>query len=179
MVENRSRYAILGALTIRPMSGYDLRQFFASSVSHFWQESYGQIYPMLKALDSGGFVSQLKKPRGQRRIVYQITPRGRAALAAWLSEPVDPAPGRTEILLKLFFIREAPPKTAKKLLASYREKQEQLLARYEAMSAQLSADYRSNPNLPYWLATLSFGSHVSRALVQWSVEAEESLSKRR
>ena len=179
MAENRSRFAILGALTIRPMSGYDIRQFFAQSVSHFWDESYGQIYPMLKALHSAGLVSPVKRPRESRRIAYQITERGRAALAAWLSEPVDPVPGRTEILLKLFFIREAPPKTAKKLLANYRERHKVLLARYTAMSAGLAAEYPHNPNLSNWLVTLSFGAHVSRALLEWCDEADDTLSRRR
>ena len=179
MAENRSRYAILGALTLKPMSGYDIRQFFAKSVSHFWDESYGQIYPMLKALHSDGLVSPVKRPRDSRRIAYQITERGRAALAAWLAEPVDPVPGRNEILLKLFFIREAPPKTAKKLLANYRERQQALLARYTAMTASLPLEYPNNPNLPSWLVTLSFGAHISRALLEWCDEADETLSKRR
>ena len=179
MAENRSRYAILGALTLKPMSGYDIRQLFAQSVSHFWDESYGQIYPMLKALHADGLVSPVKRPRDSRRIAYQITERGRAALAGWLSEPVDPVPGRNEILLKLFFIREAPPKTAKKLLANYRDRHKELLARYTAISARLKADYPDNSNLSSWLVTLSFGSHVSRALLEWCDEAEETLSRRR
>jgi DNA-binding PadR family transcriptional regulator len=179
MAENRSRYAILGALTLRPMSGYDIRQFFAQSVSHFWAESYGQIYPMLKELHSAGLVSPIKRARESRRIAYQITERGRAALTAWLSEPVDPVPGRTEILLKLFFVRAAPPKTARKLLAHYRERHKELLTRYEAISARLKADYPHNPNLSSWLVTLSFGQHISRALLDWCDEADEALSRRR
>ena len=50
MRESRSRYAVLGALTIAPMSGYDLRAFFDQSVRFFWNESYGQIYPELRRL---------------------------------------------------------------------------------------------------------------------------------
>ena len=179
MAENRSRYAILGALTLKPMSGYDIRQFFAQSVSHFWDESYGQIYPMLKALHSAGLVSPVKRSRESRRIVYQITERGRAELAEWLSEPVVPVPGRNEILLKLFFIRAAPPKTARKLLANYRERHKELLARYTAISAGLTADHSNNPNLSSWLVTLSFGSHISRALLEWCDEADATLSRRR
>lgn len=175
MMENRSRYAILGALSLRPMSGYDIKQFFAKSVSYFWQESYGQIYPMLKALHAAGLVAPVKLPGGSRRIVYRITTRGSAALAEWLSEPVEPTPGRTEILLKLFFVRAAPPKTAKKLIAHYRAKHHELLGRYESIATELRATLKDNPNLPAWLVTLSFGSHVSRALLDWCDEAEVML----
>jgi len=178
MPKNRSRYAILGALTIRPMSGYDIRQFFSQSVSHFWDESYGQIYPILKGLHSEGLVSQVKRPRDSRRVAYRITPQGRAALADWLSETVDPIPGRTEILLKLFFVRNAPPNTASKLITHYREKHEELLALYTRMSKDLAAKHAGDPNLPGWLTTLSFGSHVSRALLEWCDEAEKSFRRR-
>lgn len=178
MVENRSRYAILGALSIKPMSGYDIRQFFVQSVSHFWQESYGQIYPMLKALHAAGLVSPVRRAGGSRRVVYRITPRGRAALAAWLAEPVDPTPGRTEILLKLFFVRAAPPRTARKLVAHYRAKHEELLARYDGIAEWLRAEHKDHPSLSVWLLTLSFGSHVSRALVEWCDEAEAKLGRR-
>jgi PadR family transcriptional regulator, regulatory protein AphA len=92
---------------------------------------------------------------------------------------VDPVPGCNEILLKLFFIREAPPKTAKKLLGNYRERQQALLARDTAISARLPVEYPNNANLQSWLATLSFGSHISRALLEWCDEAEEMLSRRR
>ena len=43
-------YAILGMLTLRPMSGYDIRATIGESIAYFWTESYGQIYPTLKRL---------------------------------------------------------------------------------------------------------------------------------
>ena len=45
-----SKEVLLGLLAIQPMSGYDLGQNIRTSVGHFWNESYGQIYPNLKAL---------------------------------------------------------------------------------------------------------------------------------
>ena len=45
-----SRYALLGMLSIRPMSGYDIKKLIEASISNFWTESYGQIYPILKTL---------------------------------------------------------------------------------------------------------------------------------
>jgi len=37
---------LLGVLAIEPMSGYDLGLTIRQSVGHFWNESYGQIYPV-------------------------------------------------------------------------------------------------------------------------------------
>jgi hypothetical protein len=52
-------------------------------------------------------------------------------------------------------------------------------ARYHEMSAALKEEQKGDPNLPSWLVTLSFGSHVSRALLDWCDEADEMLSSRR
>ena len=53
----------LGALTLRPMSGYDLRQFFSENLAFFWSESFGQIYPMLHALEAEGLVAPARGGR--------------------------------------------------------------------------------------------------------------------
>ena len=50
MREVKSKYAILGMLSIEPMSGYDIKKEVEKSISNFWTESYGQIYPVLRNL---------------------------------------------------------------------------------------------------------------------------------
>ena len=47
---NTSRHAILGVLGFCPMSGYDVKKLIERSIAHFWNESYGQIYPILNRL---------------------------------------------------------------------------------------------------------------------------------
>ena len=189
MPENRTRYAVLGALTVEPMSGYDLKRFFEQGVSFFWAESYGQIYPILKQLSAEGLVALADgaergaKARAAgaashpRRAVYGITPAGRDALTAWLAEPAEPQPGRRlEILLKLFFARQGGPDAAARLVADFRAHHAALLATYAATEARLRADHAAHPDLPFWLLTLSYGQHASRALLAWCDEAARALA---
>lgn len=179
MRENRSRYAVLGALTIEPMSGYDLRAFFDQSVSFFWNESYGQIYPILKQLAAEKLVAPAsRKASGglhPRRTVYAITARGRAALAAWLAEPVEQQVGRIEILLKLFFAPEGDPGAAREHIAAFRQHHVAKLATFDAVESRIRTEYADRAELPYWLLTLSYGQHVSRALLEWCDEAERTV----
>ena len=104
---NRRRstpYAILGLLSVEPMSGYDIRKAAAESVGHFWSESFGQIYPALRELTRAGLVRRrTERQAGPDRHVHEITARGRATLARWLLEPPRVTPVRSELLLKLFF----------------------------------------------------------------------------
>lgn len=187
MSENRTRYAVLGALTVEPMSGYDLKRFFEQGVSFFWTESYGQIYPILKQLKAERLVADADgEPRTAaaragaahpRRAVYAITPAGRDALARWLSEPAEPqAARRLEILLKLFFARQGGRDAAARLVAEFRAHHAALLATYAATEARLRAEHAAHPDLPFWLLTLSYGQHVSAALVAWCDGAAGTLA---
>jgi PadR family transcriptional regulator, regulatory protein AphA len=177
--ENRTRYAILGALTLKPMSGYDIKQFADQSVAHFWAESYGQIYPILKQLLAERLITVDAERRagGRRHVRYAITERGRRALAEWLAEPAEQQVGRIEILLKLFFARNAAPEVIVQLVETFRGEHVARLERYHAIEEGLQDEHADHPDLPYWLMTLSYGRQVSRALVTWADETLSALKR--
>ena len=101
-------------LSIAPMSGYDIKKEVETSISNFWTESYGQIYPVLKKLIAEKFVTKSveREPGKPDRHVYALTAKGRKELRRWLLEGSAPKVQRNEFLLKLFFGEEIPPKPA-------------------------------------------------------------------
>ncbi|HYO99949.1 MAG TPA: PadR family transcriptional regulator [Pyrinomonadaceae bacterium] len=179
MRETKSRYAVLGMLSIAPMSGYDIKKRVGESISNFWTESYGQIYPILKSLVAEKLVTKtVEKGEGKPdRHVYALTDRGRKELQRWLAENVTPKVDRNELLLKLFFGEEVPFDTNISHIEQYRELQRGLLERYKAIEKEIKAEYADNPNLPYWLLTVRYGQHVSQALLDWCDEAQAKLNK--
>ena len=74
---------------------------------------------------------------------------------------------RNEFLLKLFFGEEIPPKANIAHVEQFRELQRGLLAKYGAVEKEISREYADNSNAPYWLMTVRYGLHTSRALLQW------------
>ena len=64
---NKTRFAVLGLLSIRPMSGYDLKHTIEASTRNFWNESYGQIYPALRALADAGLVMRQPEPKSAKK----------------------------------------------------------------------------------------------------------------
>ena len=125
--ESRTRWVILGMLSAEPMTGYGLRKAIAGSVGHFWQESFGQLYPALRRLAAEGLVEGRATRGGPGRggATYHVTPAGRAALAGWLAVPPALAPQRNEVLLKVFFAGAVPPavtcRNLDQVAAAYRE----------------------------------------------------------
>ena len=51
------KHAILGLLSIRSASGYDLARAFAGSVAHFWHADRSQIYRTLDRLSGAGAIT--------------------------------------------------------------------------------------------------------------------------
>ena len=73
--KQKTRFALLGLLSWKPMSGYDVKKIVDIGLSHFWNENYGQIYPTLDSLVSEGLAEKSDGRGGgkRKRNVYSIT----------------------------------------------------------------------------------------------------------
>ena len=167
-----SPYAILGMLSIQPMSGYDIRKEIATSTAHFWHEGYGQIYPALRRLEADGLVEQRRAEKGSRpeRNVFSLTAKGRAQLQDWLAQTPKTQTPRSELLLKLFFGRLARDEALERHVVAFRNQHQEALSTYHKLESELRKTQARHPDLPFWLMTASYGRHISRALVKWSEE---------
>jgi PadR family transcriptional regulator AphA len=168
---------LLGLLTIEPMSGYDLGQTVRTSIGHFWNESYGQIYPNLKKLAAAGFVTgKTEKQKGKPdRQIYSITDKGRERLAAWLKVEPQPEIPRNELLLKLFFAVQAVPEDIVGFVERMARSESAILARINGLEEEIAKLHRY-PDAPYWKMVLRFGQLELEAHQRW---AEETLAELR
>lgn len=97
-------YAVLGLLSVRSWTTYELAKQVQRSLKWFWPRAERKLYDEPKGLVAEGLATARQEYTGQRpRTVYEITGAGREALRDWLGEP--PAPPATEFegMLKVFF----------------------------------------------------------------------------
>jgi DNA-binding PadR family transcriptional regulator len=177
--EKRSKFAILGILSMGPMSGYDIKKIYEKSIGNFWSESYGQIYPLLKVLVDQGFATNsIEKQVGKPdRHVYSLTDSGRDELGRWLVEPVKDQIGRVEIALKLFFGHQVSPEDNIRQVDHFEEMRNREILALRATEERLKTEQANNPHLPYMLATVSYGQHVNQALIHWCEETRSVLNE--
>jgi DNA-binding PadR family transcriptional regulator len=170
---------LLGLLTIEPMSGYDLGLTIRESVGHFWNESYGQIYPNLRKLAQDGFVSRkTERQRGKPdRHVYFITQKGRERLKKWLAVPPQPEIPRNEMLLKLFFGEQIPAQILIGYVARMAEERRLLLELLERVEREEINKNRHYPSAPYWRMAAHYGQMEMRAHLRWARETLTELKK--
>jgi DNA-binding PadR family transcriptional regulator len=167
---DQTEMAVLGALSMQPMTAYALREAIRDVLGHFWSESFGQIYPALGILEQQGHV---RRGEGSRpgSSIFTITDSGSVRLRELLDEPIKTVPPRNGLLLRLFFGRSLGRRRCRELLLEAKADAERSLAEYDALARTLAVQDRGSPDLPYTLVTVSAGRHGAEALIAWAVEA--------
>ena len=179
--QTKTPYAILGLLSLSPMTGYELKAFYDRSLRFFWSESFGQIYPTLKQLETEGYVTgQDEAPdRGKSRRRYTITADGRTLLQDWLKLPVESNPVRIELLLKVFFGHVSDGEVMKRHLRTALTNAEERLDVFRTIEAGI----RENPDPRMGLLhmiTLDYGKRQNQMIADWSrdgIKALETLER--
>jgi PadR family transcriptional regulator, regulatory protein AphA len=166
------------------MTGYELKQFFDSSVQHFWNAELSQIYPTLKALEEAGLVEkeiEVQENRPNRK-VYELTDAGRDEFASWARAPQPPADLRDPFLIKVFFGSELPIEDVLVMLRRQREEQQKVLAFSETI---LRAKIREGVEKLggatrqglFWTLTLEMANAYRRAYIDWCERSMELLEQ--
>ncbi|GEL93905.1 PadR family transcriptional regulator [Cellulomonas composti] len=159
--------AVLGALSVEPMTGYALRAAITSTLGHFWSESFGQIYPALARLEEAGLVGRDEERR------FTLTDPGRVRLRELLAEPIERSPARNGLLLRLFFGRTLGREQCIELLQDAVREAGESLATLAAIRAEVEAE--NSPDRDYFLLTIAAGEAGARAQAQWASSSIASL----
>lgn len=165
------RHALLGFLSIRPMSGYDLKRRVDESVGHFWTADQAAIYRTLADLDTQGLVTHERVAQMSRpdRKVFHLTEAGRETLDAWLVAPLPPVPRREPLLVKLFFAGRIDSGGLCDLLNAELSHAETELAGYRAILEALGAQRTPAPEATQVgpVITLTYGVRATLAQQAW------------
>jgi DNA-binding PadR family transcriptional regulator len=104
------RQPLLALLAKEPAHGYELKLALEQTFGAAYPSpNIGQIYVTLKRLEADGLVrsqdvAQTTRPNKR---VYELTPAGRDAVAAWVDEPSDGPRVRDEFFAKLILAPRA------------------------------------------------------------------------
>jgi DNA-binding PadR family transcriptional regulator len=167
-------YAILGLLSVRSWTTYELAQQMDRALGKFWPRARSKIYEEPKKLVAHGLAKATDGAVGRRkRTAYSITPAGRRALKAWTAQPASTPPTlEFEHLIKLFFAENG---TKSDILARLDEVRAWLDDQAE-VSAGLSASYLSGDGqfperLPWLILVGKFLGDFDQLVRDWSTWA--------
>jgi DNA-binding PadR family transcriptional regulator len=127
-------YALLGFVSWRPFTGYDLKKLLSDSLAFYWTGNNAQIYRSLIELHKQGLVTQEVQVQEKYppRKVYTITDKGKVALREWVATAPEAPELRNAFLVQLAWADSLEAEELDGLLASYEHEVDmQLLMRRE------------------------------------------------
>lgn len=175
---NKTHYAILGMLSIAPMSGYDIRQTMQKSTANFWSESDGQLYPALRQLTTHKVIICKKDNSSAReKKIYHITASGLTALKKWLTEKPETFSVRNEFMLKLFFGANVASTINVEHIQAHRYQTKMMIDKLRETKKQLISQHHSSAHFPFWQMSIHYGIKLAEAKLEWCDDAIQELLK--
>jgi DNA-binding PadR family transcriptional regulator len=168
-------YILLGFLSYRPQTGYELKQLMDKSTSHFWTAKQSQIYTTLKNMERQGWITSRVETQKARpdRIIYKITRSGQSALESWVSNPIrELDPHKNALLVKLFFSARAGREALLTQLRLLQNLHQQKIRLYKSQAHNVIRESAARrPKLKkdalLWEATRRFGEHYEQMCLNW------------
>src|SRR5690349_4379260 len=132
-------YAILGLLTLRPWSAYELTRQMERSLRVFWPRAASKLYEEPKVLVAHGYATAERQGGPRARTVYTVTPAGSEAFRHWLAEPGGAPVLEAEGLVRVFFAEQGTKEQLLATLRAIRVQGEAFLAVGDALTRQAAA----------------------------------------
>ena len=161
-------YAILGLLSVREWTTYELAQQVRRSLRWFWPRTERKIYDEPKRLVADGLATATRQYTGQRpRTVYGITNQGRDELSRWLDRPPATRSVEFEGMLKLFFADAGSLDQLAATLAAIERDAADRLAELAEVNEQNLAGTNNFPQRLH-LSVLALRLHVEQEIVVYN-----------
>ena len=169
-------HALLGLLSYRPSTGYELKTAFNRSIHFFWNATLPQIYRTLKQMEGKGYLTLTVEHQDGKpsRKIYHVTEAGQEELRQWLKEfPLIPEP-RDPMLIKIFFGNRMEPQQFRSHVKRWREFHAGQLSKFDKEVMPIIDQYAkltgATKDARYWGFTLDYGRRHAKMVMDWCDE---------
>lgn len=168
-------HTLLGLLSYKPMTGYQIKQYFESSINHFWNAHMSQIYRELNRMEKEGWLTfQIEPQTGKPdKKIYAITQNGTAAFMRWLQDFPESSEEttRSEFLARVFFASRINLTDLEYELRRFLRKQHDQLNAYREIEDYIRKQQESGDGEAlFWHMTLRRGIKSVESDIEWAEE---------
>ncbi len=176
------KYAILGLLSHKPQTGYELKANFDQSIRYLWNADQAQIYRTLTEIAKDGLVvsEEIQQAGRPNKKVYELTRAGQEDLRQWLCLPLQAKDQRNAELVQIFFSGGISDEAA---LSNFKRLREKIKADIEGLSSLeihselFSPENRSPRDRFFFNSTLELGIRTAVLNLEWMDEVIEKIEK--
>lgn len=114
-------HAILGILSYKSLTGYDLKKIIQDSPFMYWSANNNQIYRALVELHDKGFVTSEVhyQESSPSKKIYTITEEGLTELKNWVLSSPEPPEFKKTFLIQLAWANQLDTKELDTILSNY------------------------------------------------------------
>ncbi len=167
-------YVVLGLVSIRPMTGYELAAYAERSIGNFFPLTRSHIYSELDRLGRLGLLeaAEIAQENAPAKRVYEITPDGSDELRHWLEDAVmKEERSRSLFLMRIFFGDRTSPEHLAALLDGFESAARARRDRLATMVDKLA----DRPASVFRRSTAMFGLRREQANLDWVAEVRPML----
>jgi DNA-binding PadR family transcriptional regulator len=167
-------YVVLGLVSIRPMTGYDLAAYAERSIGNFFPLTRSHIYSELDRLGRLGLLeaTEIAQENAPTKRVYEITPDGSDELRHWLGDAVmKEERSRSLFLVRIFFGDRTSSEHLTALLDEFESAAQARRDRLAAIVDKLA----DRPASVFRRSTAMFGLRREQANLDWVAEVRPML----
>ena len=162
-------YAVLGLLSVRSWTTYELAKQVQRSLKWFWPRAERKLYEEPKLLAAQGYAVATERFTGKRRSrEYAITDEGRAALREWLGRPPAARSVEFEGMVKVFF---ADAGDLDQLRGTLQAIADEAAARIEAIAGMVGETFPFPERLHISALSLPLQLDQEIAVLRWARQA--------
>lgn len=146
-------YAILGMLSYKPLTGYELKKMMQESPIMYWSGNNNQIYKSLLKLNNEGYVTSevFHQDRSPSKKIYTVTEAGLAELKQWTLTMPEAPETRNTFLIQLAWTAQLNNHELETQLDRYEQEVKSLIAsEQEQMKKGLTSPNRTPRETAIW-----------------------------
>jgi len=152
---------ILGLLSKKKLTTYDIKLAMDKSISKFYSNSFGSINPAIKKLEKNKMISCTEVVENSRlKKVYKITQKGKENYSNWIKEPIKQGRFKDEVLIRIFFLADSDKEQQNKHIQDYLEELDTSKIQLEQTKEEIETiplTTQQKNDIKYQLSTLQFG----------------------
>ena len=174
------KHVILGFVDMMPLSGYDLKMMFDSSVRFYWSATHTQIYRTLDRMVKEGLVTfkVVQQEERPNKKVYSITDEGRKELREWVQSAFGLPNFHHPLLVRLAWCDQLENSQIEALLHDYLGKLRRQIELYQTDNqSQVGEFSRTEREGFLWQMILENGIRFYQGELAWAEQVLAGLEQ--
>ncbi len=170
-------YALLGIISKKPVTGYDVVRIFKQQMIYFWSTTHSQIYTESHKMENDNLIDHelvIQEVLPNKK-VYSITDTGKKELIRWaIEEPLKPAKIKDNFLIKSTIFPFLSVVEIIKLLDEVIEREEKILSMTKKWKEHFNSHEERDVGA---ILTVEYGIRYSEMYLDWCKWAKQYINE--